>query len=60
MLVQSRVGGGVIQFALRIPVELREELLAVTSESGRSLNSEIVLALKKWVADKNEKTGASA
>lgn len=57
MIMQTRAGGGVVQFALRIPIEMRDKVKEIARSRGRSVNSEIVCALTEYVATENEKTG---
>lgn len=46
-MVQPRVGQGSVQFALRLPVALRDRIKAYADENGRSMNSEIIEMLEQ-------------
>lgn len=49
------------QIALRLPVGMRDRLKLLAEASGRSMNSEIVMALKAHVNHtENEKSGNKA
>lgn len=46
-MVQPRAGtGGVVQIALRLPVEMRDKIKEAAFISGRSINSEILARLE--------------
>jgi hypothetical protein len=46
-MVQPRVGQGSVQFALRLPVHVRDKLKEAADLSGRSINSEILFRIQQ-------------
>lgn len=46
-MVMTRTGKGVVQIALRLPEELRDQIRYLAAQNGRSLNSEIIARIER-------------
>jgi hypothetical protein len=46
-MVMPRTGNGVVQIALRLPEQLRDQIKHVATQNGRSINSEIIARIEQ-------------
>lgn len=48
-MITNEMATAVIQFLLRLPPDLHAQLKAVAEREQRSLNAQIIYALRQWI-----------